>query len=89
MDLRSWRRLNGFTQKQVAAVIGVDSTMISQYERKLAKPTLFHLAIIHTLTDRQVTVEDFLYGDEGSKVRSVDYPSSKNSIQSYPGSTGA
>ncbi len=87
MKLSVWRATNNYTQKDVAKVVGVDSTMVSKYERGLAKPTIFHLAIIHRLTNKQVTVEDFLYGDETSKVNSVNYKSPKNTLYSGPSKT--
>ena len=86
MKLSSWRKDNSVTQKQVAAVIGVDYTMISKYERRLAKPTLYHLALIHKLTNKQVTVEDFLYEDERIAVASNNCQSPKSSLPSHTGS---
>ena len=82
MKLSCWRRHNKMTQKQVADAVGVDHTMVSKYERKLAKPTLDHLAIIHKLTNRQVTVEDFLYGTDGGDREAVgDHMASENTVQ--------
>jgi len=82
MKLSSWRKDNSITQKQVAAVIGVDTTMISKYERALAKPTLYHLALIHKLTNNQVTVEDFLYADEKAAVAENNCRPSENPVSS-------
>ena len=70
------------TQKQVADAVGIDHTMVSKYERKLAKPTLHHLAIIHKLTNRQVTVEDFLYGtNDGDRETTCDHMASSDALQ--------
>jgi transcriptional regulator with XRE-family HTH domain len=84
MKLSDWRKQSGFTQKDVADAVGIDATMVSKYERELAKPTVFHLAIIQKITNNIVTVEDFLYGDEKAEVDKIDNKAPEASVYSDP-----
>lgn len=47
-ELKAWRAKNGYSQSQLARVLGVDTMTVSRWETGLREPPSFlHLALAH------------------------------------------
>lgn len=46
MELKAWRKKNGYSQSQLAQVLGVDVMTVSRWERGAREiPSFLHLAL--------------------------------------------
>ena len=62
MQLKEFRDLRQMSQKDIAALLGVDFTTVSLYERHRVFPPWQAVMKIEELTDGQVTFYDFVEG---------------------------
>ena len=67
--LSLWRQRKGLTQTQLSDKSGIDSNMISRYERGTATPTLE--TVKRLALGLEITVDDLLNGPRDDKVELV------------------
>ena len=67
--LSLWRQRNGLTQTQLGDKSGIDSNMISRYERETATPTLE--TVKRLALGLGITVDELLNGPKDNKVELV------------------
>jgi transcriptional regulator with XRE-family HTH domain len=60
MDIRTYRRMWGLTQKEFAKLVGCSLPAMANYENGRRVPTLRYSKRIHEVTKGKVTIEDLL-----------------------------
>jgi len=60
MDLRTYRKQQGWTQAEMGNLVGVSGVTIHRWERGAARPSLDAVEAIQRISGGAVTVSDFM-----------------------------
>ncbi len=80
--LEAYRRLNGFSQARLAAILAIDPSTVWHWERKRSRPNPKHLALLHKLL---IASDDRQTGDQPEDSGDRSVPRGSHGIEQGPG----